>query len=486
MKKRDFAIHFGLPELKSITGQSYKNLWVLIIIIYVSLIAIGIGNSSIIYLEKKMDSPFIKFINVLVPYGKHDFKIDDFKKSEYQKQFGYGEVSFTFFDFFYLGNKNYNNSQQNSSNRTYITARVLDEKSEFAKFLRNDKNILLSPNYFANDAFGVIVTKNLLSKLGYKNEIPGYISYINTKRSDQILQLPIAAVVSQLPDYTDILVSEYFYDFRQQGNCLDQTNETHQTYLKVYIPKLIKINEHLTQLGFDAIDENLITPNGIVIRNSAVSEPDILFNKIKTLYPEAVRLYDFSSVTCETEQKRADYISFSFSQLDSINSFQNFLLNKHELRVDMNTIESKANFNFFKKLSNLLSVSLIFFSIFSIFLFTTNLITNHINQNKLSLGTLKAFGLDNQMVILIYLSISGILVIGAFVIAFLLEMLTGELFLHLVINIFKINVTDEISYLSIDFYWLFISFIIIPLVVIRNNIVLKLKNKTPGDLIYDR
>ena len=67
MKKRAFIKHFGWPEFKSIAGKRGLNLVILTIIIFISLIAIGLGESSTRYLKVKMDDPFIKFANVTKP-----------------------------------------------------------------------------------------------------------------------------------------------------------------------------------------------------------------------------------------------------------------------------------------------------------------------------------------------------------------------------------------------------------------------------------
>ena len=152
----------------------------------------------------------------------------------------------------------------------------------------------------------------------------------------------------------------------------------------------------------------------------------------------------------------------------------------------MSTIEAKENFNFFNKLANLLSVSLIFFSVFSIFIFTTNLINNHIDKTKRNLGTLKAFGLGNNSVILIYTLISSLLVVSAFTVAYLLSYILGSIILDSLINIFNISIENVIEYINLDILHLIIAFIIIPILTISLRILSKLKDATPGDLIYER
>ena len=64
MKKRAFIRYFGWPEYKSIAGKNGKSLLVLTVIIFISLVAIGLGKSATQYLKIKMNDPFIKFVNV--------------------------------------------------------------------------------------------------------------------------------------------------------------------------------------------------------------------------------------------------------------------------------------------------------------------------------------------------------------------------------------------------------------------------------------
>jgi hypothetical protein len=373
-------------------------------------------------------------------------------------------------------------------NEESATARIINENSEFYTFMANNTDIMLTDNYFSNNDFGCIITKSYLKRLGYnKSNIPPYIKYINYKTNDSLLNIPVAAVVSQLPDYTDVLISKVFYNYIGGYNCLDITSSNHKTYLKYYIPTLTKLPNNLSKNGYNTVTEDILSDNKIIIIKNTVDDIENENDEMIKKYPDAERLYDFFKTPCNNNYLPiADNISFSFSHLDSIVSFQKYLYNEYKLKVDMNTIEAKENFNFFNKLSKLLSWSLILFSIISIIIFTTNLILNHINNNKLSLGTLKAFGLANSTVINIYMFISIALISISFTIAYLINYVIGEWILKLLISIFNINVKQTIEYVNMPLIWLVVLFIIVPIFVVVVKLWNKLKNKTPGDLIYDR
>lgn len=484
MKKRDFYRYFGIPEFKSIAGKRYKNLIILSIIIFIALMAIGLGNSSTNYLKEKMDNPFIKFVNVNIPYNSLDksFDIRDFSNTKLEKHFDYNEVSpiyFTYIDFKGNDGKTYN-----------AFCRVVNDTSEFYNFLVNDSKIALTDFYFNNSSYGIIITKKFLNKLGVSDyDKSSYIDYVNYKSGDSLIPFPIAGVVSQLPDYNDIIISEAFYKSLKGYKCLDINSDNHKVYLKFYIPNENSLNETLTNMNFSlSSEDNILTNEGIIIIKNGISNYQSEKEELLKKYPNAIQIFDFNRSSCDgnTEFGQPDLISFSFSTLDSIKPFQNYLLNEYKLKIDMNTIEAKENFTFFNKLSILLSFSLIIFSIITIFIFITNLILNHLESNKQNLGTLKAFGLDNNKIIHQYSIISIALIVLAFIIAYLITYFTGNYILDFLLKISNIKTDQGIKYQNISLLILSFVFVLTPTLIIYYRLRKYLVGKTPGDLIYDR
>ena len=158
----------------------------------------------------------------------------------------------------------------------------------------------------------------------------------------------------------------------------------------------------------------------------------------------------------------------------------------HLLEIDMRIIESKKNFDLFKKLADLLSFALIAFSILSLVLYITNLIVSHISKNKKNLGTLKAFGLSNNNIILIYSSISIVLIAISFVLSMIISELAGNTLIKLIANCFKIGDASSLSYVSYPIHWLAAFFIVLPAIAIYLKLWWQLRKSTPGDLIYGR
>jgi len=481
MKKLEFSTHFGWPEFKSIAGNKGINLIILTFIIFISLIAIGLGESVTQYLKVKMDDPFIKFINVDKPAFSSGFNVDDFSNDDLKTHYSFEEVTAVRIEFLSF--------KSTTGKDIDAKARLINESSEFFNFLANSPNILLTNNTFNDNEYGCIVTKSYLEELGYKDFDIDYINYINHKMGRRpILPIPIAGIVTQLPGYADILISSQLYK-TVKGRDLDIDHSNHKTYLKFYLPNIKEIPPLLKDNGYIFSNENLLFNNGITVIKYGVDAEKYITekDKIMTEMPNMVQFYDYDQIPCSyLIHSDPEFFTFSFNSLDSIIPFKEYLFKEHKLKIDMRIIEAKENFNFFNKLSTLLSLSLMAFSIFSIFIFTTNLINNHIDKNKMNLGTLKAFGLSNNSVITIYTLISALLILIAFSIAFLLSKLFGGVLLSLLIHFSNISIDNVIIFRNIDFIYLLFSFIIVPLLAILLNIRIKLKNATPGDLIYNR
>jgi len=478
MNKTGFIRYFGWPEFKSIAGKNGKSLVVLIAIIFISLIAIGLGKSAKQYLKIKMNDPFIKFVKVTKPvFSNHS--IEDFDKVKLKQRFSYDEVSNVFIkhiDFMGTDGKEED-----------ATARLIEQDSKFFKFLFSpESDVSLTDTNFEDNEFGCVVTKKYLEKLGYNTLDVDYINYVNfNSKNRDPLPIPISGVVKQLPDFADVLISKKFYNYAFGYKCLDIEDDNHKTYLQFYLPDTKDIPEALLEIGYSRVSKDiLLFKNGIIINKIGIQNYQEEREKVFDDFPSAIQFYDYHQIACGTKSQSPEYFSFSFNSLDSISPFKSYLQEK-KLKIDMSTIEAKKNFNFFNKLSNLLSVSLILFSVFSIYIFTTNLVNNHIDKTKRNLGTLKAFGLGNDSVIFIYTLITSLLVISAFTIAYLLSFLIGNSVLEVLIDLSNI-VVEDIKYTNINIIYLIVAFVVVPIFSISLRIWTKLKNATPGDLIYER
>ena len=178
-----------------------------------------------------------------------------------------------------------------------------------------------------------------------------------------------------------------------------------------------------------------------------------------------------------------------FKHPDFVLPFDSWIEKKYGIDLEESRMEAKKNFSFFEKLSKLLSIALIAFSIISIIFFIINLLLSHINKNKRNLGTLKAFGLPNKHIIILYSTITLLLVTISYVSAYVLSDLLGQVVLDSYIafkNISSENYLKNVEFDNRNFIITFLQFVLLPTIIIIYILYKYLHKVTPGDLIYER
>ena len=94
------------------------------------------------------------------------------------------------------------------------------------------------------------------------------------------------------------------------------------------------------------------------------------------------------------------------------------------------------------------------------------------SQNQKSLGTLKAFGLDNKSIVLIYSFISITMIIISFILSYLVSEIIGYMMVEYADKLIQIDGLNEISYQNIHIKFLIFA-CLLPSVVI----IFKLRSK---------
>ena len=533
MLNKHFFKKFALPELKYIAGKRYSNLLILSLILVLSMLAIGLGQGAIKYLEKKMNNPFVSFVNVTIPYG-NPYTLEKIvgihDKSEIKKEKHDSNYVKSSFNDYYGFKKPYGLYYSharfcNPEGKRTALAKVSRAKKDdpiYIQLIDDDKkleNPISSKNEFKVDGWGCVVSmeylKNDTTKLCFEKNVP----FLDLRRSvndkHEFFKIPIQGFVKSFPDDIDMIVGQKLFSAIVDSEfwpSLMSFNSTSR-YLQYYatgndtLLDFWKVNNFVQELEYD----NLIYKEGKMFKRNNLSLEDKvrleyeISKLINTDQNMTHRVLDFylanrtdlypNPPPSAPEKAKLDTEKFVFEfdadRLSSIASFNDFLkantfYEKKSLQIDLSIIESKKNFDLFNKLANLLSIALIFFSIFSIVLYITNLIVSHISKNKMNLGTLKAFGLSNNNIILIYSSISISLITISFVISFFVSALLGNLLINLLAEYFSIGDASTLNYISYPIYSLISFFIILPSVFIYLKLWWELREKTPGDLIYGR
>jgi len=197
---------------------------------------------------------------------------------------------------------------------------------------------------------------------------------------------------------------------------------------------------------------------------------------VQSFYP------NFSS---NRKQPKYD-VSFNFTDLAKVEPFAEYLKENAEVKLEMSNIERMKNYNFVTKLTSLISVLLIFFSVLMITLFLANILRTHLNSIKMNIGTFKAFGIDighiYQRMMFMYILVPLII---ALVFCYVVGISWSLYYLMQFLTTFDI---EKYKYFNIFNYWTLGSIVVLLVVnyYTFSKIIKNIFNQTPGDLIYDR
>jgi hypothetical protein len=484
------------PEFKALVANKYKLLLLLIVVI-TSFWAIGFSNGVQIYLKKKMDNPFVKFITVTINNKTNYEELkEDLSRDEVQSRFNFRPPPSV--------NTTIQNFQSTGTKQPDAYLRAINANDPLYKFLLNESDISLSDNPIDitqnETSWGIIVTKDYLKKLGYSDLNVGYINYIRpaNNKDDDTIPIPVAAVVEQLPDYLNGIVNEKLLISMKGGfndNPLDIS--LHKSELCFFINGDVNAEEIINTIQNkfpenqikDLVNESHTQGKRFVLYTDTPQED---FETIKILLKnhEVIRVYNFTdkSLPPSIESDKPDFITIPFNSLDSVSAFQKYLEENHNnVRIDMNTVEAKNNFNTFDKISSLLGLLLTMFGSVLMISITLNTILNHIEKNKTNLGTLKAFGMSNLSVTIVYTSIAAFLIFSITAIGYVFNKITGSIISNYVAKLGNMNLSQEFNLYILEFNTtLLLIFVLFPILTVFGFIYHKLYNKTPGDLIYDR
>ena len=481
----DFIKNIGIPEFKSVIGKWGNKIFFLIFILLISLIAMGVANGSLSFLSEKMKDPFMQFVDVdrsIEPIpGMPQFDINAAEK--YKKDTDSLKHVKSVFET-YAKYERFTNSDR--SKESTMEGFILKEDNEFYIKLRKDK-LFLTDNKFHNDGWGIIITENFMNDLGIDDDTP----YITIIKKEFKFPIPISGVVSKLRSNKDFIMTEKLYSllYGNSDKIPILKSDSSQRVCKWFIPNENKLSTELKSLKIRLSErsstESLPHVPGIMIESED-------FNiDIKKYHKNAIRVYDYDVLPLKIAKNMGapDTYTLMFRHPDFVLYFATYIKKIFGINLEESRMETKRNFGFFEKLSNLLSWALIGFSIVSIIFFILNLLLSHINKNKRNLGTLKAFGLPNKHIIALYSTITLFLVTISFVSAFILSDFLGQFILNTYVNLREIsteNYIRDVIYLSRNFFETFLYFVLIPTVIIIYRLFKELHKVTPGDLIYGR
>tara|TARA_B110000902_G_scaffold266887_1_gene356689 strand:- start:1786 stop:3270 length:1485 start_codon:yes stop_codon:yes gene_type:complete len=494
MEIRSYINVFAKNEFNTVVAGG-KKLIILIIVSTISLWSIGFSSGASKFLKNKMDSPFVKFLTIEIPADKAEDSsyIREIEKrlSDSTNMWLYDIKSYSFTSFnqqrFYTINRN--------SKSESAKIRMIPPDNELYHFMK--KRGFLSDSYvdMKYNPFTIIVTVQFLEKLGYK-EYPAFINYrFRSNKGEFSVPIGIAAVVDQLPDKCDIMCAESFFPDLAgytYDNILD-INTHKNDFLIFYSGDIPEETSKSYVLKETRNFKNPTFVDGSTYRvQSDLSDIQLTDLLKKDLEDEFVRIYDLTSAVSDKKSYNEviyDHLIIEINTLEKIPDFRQFMLsekNKMELGIDMDVIESRNNFLTFHYVSKILSNVLVLISIGFIIVLIIQTLLQHINRNAKNLGTLKAFGMSNRVIGVTYVGISFVIITIVYAATCLLLAISAELFTSSVLRFVNLDTGGESLF---NFYVLltyFPFFTVLPLVIVGLTIWLKIRNETPGDLIYER
>jgi hypothetical protein len=509
---KDFRRVFITKERKELLGKGYKNLIWLVMIFLITFLSLGFANGSLKYLKKKMDDPFIKWVNIDVPYSMEN-QINEInellgnKKTkdsfDYRSVMGNYEFSFEF-------------SQINTGRGIYFKGRSIEPENPILNSILDEKNKVSGKLFLKKEDIGFIVTKDLLLKLGYKPKVHHIVVHYKVNDVIYNIPFPVIAIVNSLPNKNEFAVTPYLFlkFYHSQNNPFDLSKNEYQSQLIYFVPGVDQEAKDISKkiisyiqnkYGKEAFVNQIIEKNEsslipgfnihiivdtVKITNSYQQINDGILNEINRNKEKICRVYNYNLSGFETIKRPLDQLSVNFNSLDKIRDFQQFVFAKYKLLIDMSLIESKENYNFVTKLTNVILFFLILLCVISVILYITNILIQHLEKIKKNIGTFKAFGLTNRTMKFIYAQMINEFLIFAIIISYSLSLILGKLgFIKLLLLIFQAKLEKGQNYFDLinNQYVLYSILLIFVFSVI--SIIFRLNtllDKTPGDLIYNR
>jgi len=510
---KDFRKIFYLNEGREILGKNNRNLWALMSILFLTFTAIGFASGSLIYLKKKMDDPYINWVNVNIPYGmgsegaiiQDRLNRDSVAKKEYH--FNNVTAYYRFPIAFY---------SKKAKGTIEVIGRTINVNDPIINEIFKPNNKIYGRSFNDENDIGIIVTKEFLDRFGYdKNAAVINMSVALGDNNQEFVPIPIIAVLKELPGMTMFATTPYFRQLKKEpakgnpfrrdgtdeivvfipgdtakGNLLKQNMSdyfnTHSEY-EDYSPWItITSNDQSYQKGFNV--------SVSLIGDLLVKDFDDIYLKMiqseefRSVKDDIIRFYNYKTYQIY-QYSNYDFLAINFNNLTKVREFKKYFSEIYKLRIDIAQIEAKENYSYVSKLTLIISFILIIFSVLVISMFISNLLSRHLDKVKSNIGTFKAFGLSNKDLLGIYITLSmwfiGVAMIGAFILSLIFGEMGG---VRLGLTLVNATIEPNEKYFHLFNSWLLISTLLVIMVsvLVIYDTANRILKRTPGDLIYNR
>ncbi len=487
-------------ERQQIRGRNFINMKILVGIMVLTFLAIGSSNIAIRDLDHRMNDPFVNLFSIEVPYSrqyvveelKADFA-DEKKRNEYgfQSISNYVEFPISFLKM---------NVEEGDDHDIWVKGRSIDLNSPVLDALLNENNLIAGERYNDPTEPGIIVSNQLYEDLGYKD----YVPYIYMTFDDEVIPLPVKAVVKDLPESNGFLCLPYFFFQRTENGAMPFKNIDQNTRLVLYHPDRKEENNCLQFLEkflsefkeFENYELEIFRETnretflegisytikffGFEPANARVYDPIVDELKKATDQWNFIRIYKLDYSQVSFFELPTDRLAINFRSLEQVRAFRDELYNKYQIEMDLARVLDKENFQAFNLLAQAISYALIIFSILGICFYLYNMLKSHLDKISRNLGTFLAFGLEPKTLYVLYRQLLFSFLNRSVAIA------TGISFLLVtLISAFSNRGVDLLLLLEFKTLLSLVALYSVFYIIYRMTIY-RLLEKTPGDLVYER
>ncbi len=515
----DFKHLFYRNESKALLGKKNKNFWLIVIILAFTFLAIGFSNGSLKYLKDKMEDPFVRSLNAPISISNKGIMeiIDIYNTDSLQAKYNYDSI---------VGyNKqamSFQGDLPDAVNRM-LEGRSIPYDDALVSTIVNPSINLVAGNRFVSETdYSMIVTRTMLEKIGSSPNPAFLYRRVGNLGDERLVPIPVRAVVEKLPgDRVEFLVTQhYFNNYNMLGDrFLFADNKKMYAFIvldSAFVDQFTDLStsffdQYQTEGGFLEVSDvdvykhqysytslYYLQVSFYNTENISLSDIDELFQqfrqsteivefmkKAKVEEHELVQAY-YPNQESRASNRRIDYIAINFNDLSKVDQFAEQFSADSGVKLEMAKLEQMKNYNFVSKLTRIMSIILIGFSVLMINIFLSNILSTHLNKIKMNIGTFKAFGIDIKR---IYLGMMYIFVLLPLLVSLIIAGILGYLgsvyFLIKLLSPFPIE-----RNLYFDLFDSYTLISIIVLVVVNymafSIIINKIFRMSPGDLIYDR
>ena len=515
-------------ESRVVVGRNAVNLWLLVLVLVATFLAIAFANGSIRYLQFKMSNPFTNWVDVYRgSVGSGALSIEEVRDSlddtDKKTRFLYDGIQTEV-------NASLNLITANNKSLIFSSLYYEDMTCDLIKAILSPDNLVrhgacIPLDELSEQPIGLILSKDALRRLGYdEKHIPPYISYSkpyegNKNLGYEIVQdeyvrvpLPILAVVNRLPMKKEVIASMKFYEYYKDDGPEGSFNMEYEggyigyplyffvpesitdfsEVVKQIMPDSLNRSSDLVLEAQESVQEPLRgwMPGSIYNvyagdRSTPKSSLQAVANTILKHYAQTpvTQVYSYRENTRELSGEIKDVLSIHFASLDNIRTFERYIKDISGLEIEMSQVEARENFNAVSRMANILTAALIVFAIVCIIIFIANMQQSYFQKVRRNLGTFKAFGISTRELMGVYIVIIIGIVLAALAIA-----LTITWLIQLLLPVFGVMKDGEYSYFLLwngRTLWA-ITIIIVATLVTVYVVMQKLLRQTPGDLIYER